>query len=573
MTGPVMFVFDDGSAACDGLAGTLRRRYGEEYDIVGATTQQAAVGRLSRLRLVGDSVAIVFAPASTADGERFLGHVRRLHPTAKRVLVVPREGPTAPRLQVPTALLRDRSEAEPVLRAVTLGLAHTYLPSPQETRDESFHQAVSELLDEWASGHDHGRPAVHVIAQEGSARAHKLRDLLARNGVPFDFHLAGSPAGRALLKEAGLTGATLPVVITYTGVALVDPGTTALAATFGLAELPSEAVDVAVVGAGPAGLSTAVYTASEGLSTALLECQAIGGQAGSSSLIRNYLGFPRGLSGRSLATRAFAQVWTFGAATVISSPINGMRRTDSGFELSRRDGARLACRSVVIATGVTYRQLEAPSLMPFAGAGIYYGAAISEARAMRGRHVFIVGGANSAGQAAVNLARYASQVTILVRRESVAATMSQYLIDEIGGTPNIDIRANTEVFGAAGDGRLETLTIRDTITGSTRSVAAAALFVLIGAEPRTDWLPHAIQRDRLGFVLTGGDILGTGSADPWPLRRAPLPLETSLPGVFAAGDVRSGSVKRVAAAAGEGSVAASEVTRYLTELCDTDRAR
>jgi thioredoxin reductase (NADPH) len=570
MTRPMIFVLDEGPAAGDGLENTLRRRYSEEYEIAGATTAPAAVERLSRLRTAGHPVAIVFTGAAPADGVGFLADVRRLHPTAKRVLVVPRGGPSAPRLHVPAALLQDRSEAEPVLRAMTLGVVDTYLPSPQDARDESFHQAVSELLEEWAYGWGQDRPAVRVIAHEGSARAHKLRDVLARNGVPYEFHLAGSSAGRALLEEAGHTGATLPVVITYTGLALVDPRTTELAGAFGLAALPSEVVDVAVVGAGPAGLSTAVYAASEGLSTTLLECEAIGGQAGSSSMIRNYLGFPRGVSGRSLATRAFAQVWTFGAAPVIGSPIRGMRRTASGYELSRRDGARMACRSVVIATGVTYRQLDAPGLMPLVGAGVFYGAATSEARAMQGRHVFIAGGANSAGQAAINLARYASQVTILVRRDSVEATMSRYLIDEIGGTPNIDIRSNTEVVGAAGDGRLETLTLRDNMTGATWSVAAAALFVLIGADPRTDWLRDVIQRDRRGFVLTGGDILGTAVSDAWPLRRAPQPLETSLPGVFAAGDVRSGSIKRVAAAAGEGSVAATEVTRYLTELRDAD---
>jgi thioredoxin reductase (NADPH) len=239
-----------------------------------------------------------------------------------------------------------------------------------------------------------------------------------------------------------------------------------------------------------------------------------------------------------------------------------MRRTPSGYELSRADGARIGCRSVVIASGVSYRRLDAPGLTPLLGAGVYYGAAISEARAMARRHVFIAGGANSAGQAAVNLARYASQVSILVRRESVTATMSQYLIDEISGAPNINIQESTEVAGATGPNRLETLTLRDTRTRATRSVAASALFVLIGAKPRTDWLPDAIQRDRRGFVLTGTDIHDSA----WPLRRAPQALETSLPGIFAAGDVRSGSVKRVAAAAGEGSVAATQVTRFLTEL-------
>jgi thioredoxin reductase (NADPH) len=314
MTRPAIVAFDDGQTAGDALADTLHRRYSEEYEVVTATTEQGAVDHLSRLRAADHPVAMVFAPVSTAEGEGFLARVRDLHPTAKRVLVVPRGGPSAPRLQVPTALLQDRSGAAPVLRAMTLGVVDTYLPSPLDARDEGFHQAVSELLEEWAFSRGQEQPAVHILGDEGSARAHELRDLLARNGVPFAFHTAGSPTARALLDEVGHQGGTQPVVITYAGEVLVDPSTDDVAAAFGLAELPSDVVDVAVVGAGPAGLSTAVYTASEGLTTALIECEAIGGQAGSSSLIRNYLGFPRGISGRSLATRAFAQVWSFGAA-------------------------------------------------------------------------------------------------------------------------------------------------------------------------------------------------------------------------------------------------------------------
>jgi thioredoxin reductase (NADPH) len=322
---------------------------------------------------------------------------------------------------------------------------------------------------------------------------------------------------------------------------------------------------VAIVGAGPAGLSAAVYTASEGLATVLLEREAIGGQASSSSLIRNYLGFPRGTSGRDLATKAFAQVWSFGADTVVTWPVAGLRPVDAGYRLSLADGSEVHSRSVVIASGVSYRQLDAPGLAPLIGAGVYYGAAGSEARAMTGRRVFIAGGANSAGQAAVNLARYAGQVTLVVRRDSVAATMSQYLIDEINATANINIRANTEVAGADGDQQLEALVLRDNSTGITESVPAAALFVLIGAEPHTDWLPTGIQRDKRGFLLTGGDLRRDGSPDSWSPQRPPLSFETSLPGVFAAGDIRQRSVKRVASAVGEGSIAATQVGQYLQE--------
>jgi thioredoxin reductase (NADPH) len=355
------------------------------------------------------------------------------------------------------------------------------------------------------------------------------------------------------------------VVITYTGRALADPTNAELGAAFGLATLPARIVDVAIVGAGPAGLSTAVYTASEGLSTLLLEREAIGGQAGSSSLIRNYLGFPRGTSGRGLASRAFAQVWAFGADTVVSRPVTGLRPAKTGYLLMLADGTEAHGRSVVIATGVSYRRLDPPGLDPLIGAGVYYGAAASEGRAMAGRQVFIAGGANSAGQAAVNLARHARQVTLLVRRDSVAATMSQYLIDQINGTANIDIRHNTEVAGAEGDTQLEALVLLDNTTGITESVHASALFVLVGAEPHTDWLPASIQRDDRGFLLTGSDLRPADIPGGWPLQRPPLPLEASLPGVFAAGDVRRGSIKRVASAVGEGSIAATEVTRYLQE--------
>jgi thioredoxin reductase (NADPH) len=460
-------------------------------------------------------------------------------------------------------LLHDESVAQSVLRAITLGVVDTYLPSPHGTRDEGFHLAVSELLEEWARDSAADGPAVHVVGQQHSARSHELRDVLTRNGIPFEFFPAESDRGRLLLERSGHARSALPVVITYTGQSLADPKTDELAAAFGLATLPAGIVEVAIVGAGPAGLSAAVYTASEGLATLLLGQEAIGGQAGSSSLIRNYLGFPRGTSGRGLATRAFAQVWSFGADTVITWPVTGLRPTDSGYMLSFADDSEVGSRSVVIATGVSYRRLDAPGLAPLTGTDVYYGAAGSEARAMAGRRVFIAGGANSAGQAAVNLARHARHVTLVVHRDSVAATMSQYLIDEINRTANIDIRANTEVAGADGDEQLEALVLRDNRTGNTESVSTSALFVLIGAEPHTDWLPAGIQRDKHGFLLTGSDLRRDSPPDGWPLQRPPLPLETSMPGVFAAGDVRQRSVKRVASAVGEGSIPAMQVSQYL----------
>jgi thioredoxin reductase (NADPH) len=350
----------------------------------------------------------------------------------------------------------------------------------------------------------------------------------------------------------------------YTGEVLVDPPNERVAAVFGLASLPAGTVDVAIVGAGPAGLSAAVYAASEGLSTLLLECEAIGGQAGSSSLIRNYLGFPRGISGTGLASRAFEQAWSFGAIPSMTGPVTGLEPAADGFTVRFANGGESHARSVLIATGVSYRRLDAPGADSLLGAGVFYGATASEGSAFAGEHVFIAGGANSAGQAAVNLARYAQQVTIVVRGGSLAARMSQYLIDEITATPNIDVLTGTRIAAAEGTGRLEALALTDTKTGRTETVPASALVVLIGAVPHTDWLPPQIGRDEHGFVLTGNDLAGGGNpAASWTLPRPPFPLETSLPGVFAAGDVRHGSVKRVASAVGEGSIATTQVTQYL----------
>jgi thioredoxin reductase (NADPH) len=410
MTKPAMLVLDDEPAALDELQGTLDRRYGQEYLVVCEGSATSGLDRLARLAADDRPVAIVCVPAAMLDtgGAEFLAMAHQINPAAKRVLIVPRGGPLAPSLRVPALLLQDQSVAQPVLRAMTLGVVDTYLASPHGGRDEGFHLAISELLEEWARDSAADQPAVQIIGQQHSARAHELRDVLTRNGIPIEFSPVESDRARVLLEETGHTSSKLPVVITYTGRALADPTNDELGAAFGLATLPARIVDVAIVGAGPAGLSTAVYTSSEGLSTLLLEREAIGGQAGSSSLIRNYLGFPRGTSGRGLASRAFAQVWAFGADTVVSRPVTGLRPAKTGYLLMLADGTEAHGRSVVIATGVSYRRLDAPGLDPLIGAGVYYGAAASEGRAMAGRQVFIAGGANSAGQAAVNLGRTSS---------------------------------------------------------------------------------------------------------------------------------------------------------------------
>ena len=566
MTHPVLMVVDDDPASLEALDRALHHRYERDYLIISETVPATAAGRLRELRAAGSPVAVVMAASGltampVAD---FLAQAHVIEPGAKRVLVVPRGGPAAPSLRVPVPLVRDRQAATPVLRATTFGLIDAHLPAPGTVRDEGFHRVVGELLEEWAHDAAPALPAVRIIAPERSARGHELRDLLARNSMPYVFYAAESADGQWWLRHAGQDDSVLPVLVMYTGEVLVDPPNDRLAAVFGVASLPAGTVDVAIVGAGPAGLSAAVYTASEGLSTLLLEREAFGGQAGSSSLIRNYLGFPRGISGASLATKAFEQAWSFGAILSIAGPVTGLQPVAGGFTLRMADGGESRARSVLIATGVSYRRLGAPGLDVLLGAGVFYGATASEAKAFAGEQVFVAGGANSAGQAAVNFARYAQQVTILVRSESLAARMSQYLIEEISATANIDVRTSTRIAAAEGAGKLEALTLMNTKTGSAQTVPASALVVLIGAVPHTDWLPPQVARDEHEFVVTGPDIPDAGDpAARWALPRPPLGLETSLPGVFAAGDVRHGSVKRCASAVGEGSVAATQLTQYL----------
>jgi thioredoxin reductase (NADPH) len=408
---------------------------------------------------------------------------------------------------------------------------------------------------------------MRVVGEEWSARSHEIRDLLNRNVISFGFYPASARPGKALLEQAGAAAATLPVVIMFDGRVLENPSNTQLAEAIGMQTSPGTGLyDVAVIGAGPAGLAAAVYGASEGLSTVVLEPEAIGGQAGTSSRIRNYLGFPTGVSGEDLAVRAYTQAWNFGAEYVYGNPATGLRVKGPERVVTVADDSEARSRAVIIATGVSYRRLGIPSLDALTGVGVFYGAAASEAQAMKDREVFVVGGANSAGQAAVHLARYAAKVTMLIRGQSLADSMSEYLVKEITSTPNIAVRSGAVVTGGAGTGRLESLTIQDQASGVTETVPAAALFVLIGAEPRTRWLPDDIRRDRWGFVVTGTDLMAGGRPpDSWPLQRPPMLLESSLPGVFAVGDVRCGSVKRVASAVGEGSVAIRLIHDYLRD--------
>jgi thioredoxin reductase (NADPH) len=546
MAKPVLVVVDDEDASLRMLVREFESRYGAYYRIVSSRLAEEALARLAELRAEGASVPVILAdqwlPDST--GIELLAHARDIHPGARRGLLIS---------------WGDQSTRVPIFEAALLGQIEFSLPKPAWAPDEQFHRAVTEALDGW--WRQQGRPfkAVTVIAEDPSARAHEIRDVLTRTSVPFGFYRRDSEEGRAALARLGLPEARGLVVALYNGAVLVDPTNAEVAAALGVDTRPAgRTYDVAIVGAGPAGLAAAVYAASEGLSTALLEREAFGGQAGTSSLIRNYLGFPWGVGGAELALLAFQQAWLFGAHFVYGNPATSLAQDADLRVVGRQDGTEVRSRAVVIATGISYRRLGVPDLESLVGAGVFYGAATVEAQALAGKRAFVVGGGNSAGQAALHLAKHAKRVTILVRSQSLAASMSTYLIRDIENAPNIEVRYRVEVAGGGGDGRLEHLELRDQHSGKVESVSTEGLFVLIGAEPFTDWLPAAVGQDRWGFILTGAD-----TGERWVQQRAPYPFETSMPGVFAAGDARHGSVKRVASAVGEGSIVIRQVHEYL----------
>jgi thioredoxin reductase (NADPH) len=549
---PVLFVVDDDRDGLMRLARDLRRRYGADYRVITAASGPAALGRLARLQQEGEQVALLVAgqwlPQMT--GIEFLGRAHLAHPGARRLLLFP---------------YGDARALNAVARAMAAHELDYYLAKPWHPREQMLYPLISELLGDWAKANGPAFEVVQVIGPQWDARSHEVRDLLHRNGFRFGFHADDSERGRVLLEQVGQRPGRV-VLLFHTGQVLVDPPNADVAMMLGATTHPGRKTrDLAIVGAGPAGLAAAVYAASEGLRTVIIEAEAAGGQAGTSSMIRNYLGFPRGISGGELTARAYEQAWLFGAQFIFMAEVVGIQTADEHLILLLRDGAEVRSRAVVIGTGVSYRLLGIPALDALIGSGVFYGAAVSEARAMAGKHVFVVGAANSAGQAALHLARYARQVTMLVRGSSLAEKMSAYLIEEIHATDLIDVRPHTEVVNGAGDRRLESLTMRDSVTGATETLAAGALFVLIGATPHTEWLPDSVARDEGGFILTGRDALTTGTRECWPLDRPPLPLETSLPGVFAVGDVRHRSTKRVASAVGEGAVAIKLVHEFFDE--------
>jgi thioredoxin reductase (NADPH) len=563
MTRPALVVVYDDREVLAALEQALLRRFGADYQIVAADTPAAALDVLGRLGQAGEQVALVLADQwlQGMTGVQLLCRAHALHPTAKRVLFI---------------TYGDAAGGTAGLQAMALGQLDHYLNAPWGPPELQLYPTLSEALSQWAKAtksFGSGPELVRILGPRFSPRSHELRDLLARNSISHGFYDADSEDGRRLLAQAGLEAAGSPVLLLFDGRVLVDPPNEQLAQALGVQTQPTPGrYDVAVVGAGPAGLAAATYAASEGLRTLLLEREAVGGQAGTTSLIRNYLGFPRGISGAELAARATEQAVVFGAELVYAQPATGLRPAGADRVLTLADGSQVVSRTVVIATGVSYRRLPVPGLEALLGAGVFYGAAVTEAKAMAGQRVAVVGGANSAGQAAVHLARHAEHVTLLVRGDTLAEGMSAYLVQELQRADNLTVRLRTEVTEVDGAGRLETLTIRDRATEATDRLAAAALFIMIGAEPHTDWLAATVQRDDRGFLLTGRDLLRDGRPPPaWPLDRPPLLLETSLPGVFATGDIRHGSVKRVASAVGEGAIAIQLVHTYLNDIAPAIR--
>jgi thioredoxin reductase (NADPH) len=544
MPGPMIVAVDEDPAAREAVERALNDRYACNYGIACMASPADAVTTLERLESEGAEVALVLAGQwlSGLTGTELLTRVHRLHPHAKRGLMIGWGDWT------------DAATGRAIYDAMAHGQIDYYVLRPARNPDEHFHHAVSSFLVEWSYGRSEASHTIHVVGESWSGRAYELRNVLQRCAFPHAFCLADSDEGRALLGEAGAEG-KLPLVVFPDGNMLADPSDAEIAQAVGISIDPEhDDFDLMIVGAGPAGLSAAVYGASEGFNTLVVDAGGLGGQATSSSLIRNYLGFPRGISGGRLAEQAYEQAWVFGAKFAFMQRVTGLARDGERLSVDLSIFGRVAVRAVILATGATYRRLGIPSLDELTGAGVFYGGPASEAPGLTGHDVCVVGGANSAGQAALHLARYARRVTIAVRAPSLAAGMSHYLARQVESTPNIHVRLGTEVVGGAGDAWLEELTLR---TGAEEeTISSAGLFLMIGAHPHTDWLPPEIARDNRGFILTGPDLAGRGE---WPLERAPFGLETSMPGVLAAGDVRHGSVKRVASAVGEGGAAIQQM--------------
>lgn len=547
MARPILLAVDDDVSVLEAIVQDLRRKYGATYRVMRAASGQAALDTLTQLKTRDEPVALFVSdqrmPGMT--GVEFLERARVVYPEARRML------------------LTAYADTEAAIQAINSARIHYYLNKPWDPPEEKLYPVITDLLEDWQAGYRPPFEGLRVIGHRWSLKDHKVRNFLSRNHVPYRwFDVAADQDVLKLLTDRQLDPNLLPVVLFADGSVLVDPELEALAARVGLStQATQDFYDIVVVGAGPAGLAAAVYGASEGLRTLVIEPEAPGGQAGSSSKIENYLGFPSGLTGAELGRRAHTQASRFGAEFVVQRAV-GLRIEGQYRFVQLADGREVSSHTVLLSPGVQYRKLDVPGAERLTGRGVYYGAALVEAVACKGEDILVVGGANSAGQAALHFAKFANRVTMLVRGDGLSATMSKYLIDEIAATSNIVVEARTQVIEAMGEERLEAVKVSGVDGDSVRPVNS--LFVFIGAAPVTAWLPGCLLRDPNGFLLAGPDLRSeVRLPEVWKERREPFLLESSVPGVFVAGDVRHGSVKRVASAVGEGSIAVQLVHQYL----------
>ena len=556
MAKPILLSVDDDSDVLRAIERDLRSKYGAEYRVIGSDSPEGALTLLKQLKVRNDSVALLLADQRMPhmDGVAFLQEGMRIFPEAKR------------------ALLTAYADTNAAISAINQANINYFFMKPWDPPAEHLYPQLDDLLDEWRASYRPTFEGIRVLGTRWSPRSYELRDFLARNRVPYQWidveASANDPETKHLLEALGPEASSLPVVLFPDGTKLLDSVPADVAQRVGLrTRAQTNFYDLAIVGGGPAGLAAAVYGASEGLHTVMIEREAPGGQAGMSSRIENYLGFPMGLSGGDLARRAVVQAQRFGVE--ILAPQEALSvRTEGPYRIIKLvDGSEISCHALMIATGVQWRRLDAPGIDRLQGAGVYYGGGSTEALSCKGEIVYVIGGANSAGQAAMNFAKYAERVVIVVRGASLSSTMSQYLIDQIKEKPNIQIWPHASVSEAHGDTHLEDISFLCSDTNKTERVPATAMFIFIGALPQTDWLTGIVERDERGFILTGPDLVRDGQRPKgWALDRDPFLLETNVPGIFAVGDVRHGSVKRVASGVGEGSVAVQFIHQYLSKV-------
>jgi len=556
MAKPVLLSVDDDPDVLRAIERDLRSKYGAEFRVIGSDSPEAALTLLKQLKVRNDSVALLLADQRMPhmDGVAFLQEAMHLYPDAKR------------------ALLTAYADTNAAISAINQASINYFFLKPWDPPSDHLYPQLDDLLDDWQASYKPKFEGIRVLGTRWSPQSYELRDFLARNRVPYqwiDVELsANDPDTKRLLEVLGLEASRLPVVLFPDGTKLLESVPSQVAQRVGLkTRAQTNFYDLAIVGGGPAGLAAAVYGASEGLHTVMIEREAPGGQAGMSSRIENYLGFPTGLSGGDLARRAVVQAQRFGVEILSPQEATGIRTEGSYRIVKLADGSEISCHALMIATGVQWRRLEAPGIDRLQGAGIYYGGGATEALSCKGEIIYVIGGANSAGQAAMNFAKYADRVVIVVRGSSLSSTMSQYLIDQIKERPNIQLWANASVAEAHGETHLEEISFLCSDTNKIDRVPASAMFIFIGALPQTDWLAGIVERDERGFILTGPDLIREGQRPKgWTLDRDPFLLETNVPGLFAVGDVRHGSVKRVASGVGEGSVAVQFIHQYLSKV-------